>query len=412
MINGRYANPFPEYRPQTIYEFFYCRIIELFHTKPRGGLPVDKATLHELLPTRTPDFELLFDTSRDYKSTKTETGTVNQIMLTKTTPHSDIPNVNDNNDTNTKPLKDSLDPALPSIRDRLTLTWMGQSCSFVQLGGINLLTDPCFGLHLVHEYLGPKRITPPPCTVGQLPNLDVVLVSHDHPDHLEFETVKEIGNSATWIVPVGVGKHLEKLGVSNYKEMSWWEKTTMPGTDASEGWEIACTPAMHWSGRSVVDSNSTLWCSFVILRNKKPVFFHAGDTGYSKPLFEGIKNVFGSGMQVAMVPCGAYTPRWHLRSQHTNPEEAVQIMKDLGARKLVGVHWGTFVLSEEHFLEPRDRLHQLAKAEHRVKDIIAPDFGKTMIFNLHDDRESKDTEYKIDEHQVKQVRNGKSILFD
>lgn len=413
MIGGRYANPFPEYRPQTLYEFVYCRIIELFHKKPRGGVPADKAQLRELLPTHTPDFDLLLDTSRDYLSEKDGNTTVNRLSITQTTPHADIPYTNDNNDTNTKPLKtSSLDPNLPSIRDRLTLTWLGQSCAFIQMGGINVLTDPCFGPHLVNGYLGPKRITPPPCTVNELPKLDVVMVSHDHPDHLEFEAVEEIGNAATWIVPVGVGAHLEKLGVTNYKEMTWWERATMPGTDPAEGWEIACTPAMHWSGRSMVDSNSTLWCSFVVLRNNKPVFFHAGDTGYSRPLFEGIKNVFGGGMQVAMVPCGAYTPRWHLRSQHTNPEEAIQIMKDLGARKLVGVHWGTFVLSDEHFLEPRDRLHMLAESEGRAKDIIAPDFGKTMVFNLHDDRKANDKDYKVNEHEAKEIRDGKAILFD
>lgn len=387
MVGGRFVNPFPEYRPQTIYEFVYCRVIELFYKRPRGGIPSDKTVLEGMLPSHSPDFELLLDTSRDYSST------TNGLSFSSSDTSTDT-------------------AILPSIRNRLTLTWMGQSCSFVQLGGINILTDPCFGLHLVNEYLGPKRISPPPCSVEALPKLDVVLVSHDHPDHLELETAEKIGDSAMWIVPTGVGSHLSKIGISNYKEMSWWEKTTLPGTDPSEGWEIACTPAMHWSGRSMVDSNSTLWCSFVVLRNNKPVFFHAGDTGYSKPLFEGIKNVYGGGVQVAMIPCGAYTPRWHLRSQHTNPEEAVQIMKDLEARKLVGVHWGTFVLSEEHFLEPRDRLHDLAKFEGRIKDIIAPDFGKTMVFNLHDDRQTQNQDYKVEEHEVKEIRDGKSLLFD
>lgn len=379
-MGGRYANPFPEYRPQTLYEFFYCRVAELFRPKPRGGVPADKDEIRRLLPAQRPDFDLLFRTSNDYF-----------------TPGASI----------AMEAEDDDELVLPAIKDRLTLTWMGQSCAFVQMAGVNVLTDPCFGEHLVHPHLGPKRISPPPCHFSELPKIDLVLVSHDHPDHFELETAEQIGNSATWIVPAGMSKHLRKLGIDNYKELSWWEKTTMPGTDPKEGWEIACTPAMHWSGRNMLDANSTLWCSFVVLRNNKPVFFHAGDTGYSPPLFDGIKQVYGSGCQVAMVPCGAYTPRWHLRSQHTNPQEAIQIMKDIGAHKLVGVHWGTFVLSEEHFLEPRELLHQLAKGERREKDIIAPDFGRTLVFRLHD---QEDIEKQ--DHPATPIRGGKSLLFD
>lgn len=342
-------------------------------------MPSDRNLIKELLPSHRPDFDLLFKTSNDYFTSKQSTDNDKDGFL------------------------------LPSIKDRLTLTWLGQSCSFVQMAGVNVLTDPCFGEHLVHPYVGPKRIAPPPCHFSELPKIDLVLVSHDHPDHLELETAEQIGNSATWIVPIGIGKHLQNLGIQNFREMSWWEKAPMPGTDPSEGWEIACTPAMHWSGRNMIDANTTLWCSFVVLRHGKPVFFHAGDTGYSQPLFEGINRVYGSGCQVAMVPCGAYTPRWHLRSQHTNPQEAIQIMKDLGAHKLIGVHWGTFVLSDEHFLEPRDLLHRLAKSENREKDIIAPDFGKTMVFRLHDRNEP---DYEKIEHPVKAIRDGKSLLFD
>ncbi|VVT48634.1 uncharacterized protein SAPINGB_P001875 [Magnusiomyces paraingens] len=388
VVGGRYANPFPEYRPQTIYEFLYCRVIEMFHTKPRGGVPANAEEVRRLLPAHRPDFDLLFSTSNDY------THHVSSASTPTLTP--------------TSSSQDPDDILLPSIRDRLTLTWLGQSCAFVQCAGVNVLTDPCFGEHLVHPYVGPKRISPPPCHFSELPKIDLVLVSHDHPDHFELETAEQIGNSATWIVPVGMSKHLKKLGIDNYKELSWWEKTDLPGTDPAEKWEIACTPAMHWSGRNMLDANTTLWCSFVVLRDGKPVFFHAGDTGYSQPLFDGIKHMYGGGCQVAMVPCGAYTPRWHLRSQHTNPQEAIQIMKDLGAQKLVGVHWGTFVLSEEHFLEPRELLHELAKKENRAKDIIAPDFGRTLVFRLHDTKDIADKQ----EHEMKSIREGKSLLFD
>lgn len=396
VVGGKYVNPFPEYRPQTVYEFIFCRIYELFQERPRGGVPTDLDEIRRSLPARRPDFELLLQTSRDYQNLRHNKDEIN--------------NANQTNET---------DEGLPPVADRLTLTWMGQSCAFVQMAGLNVLTDPCFGKHLVSPYLGPKRISPPPCQLAELPKVDLVLVSHDHPDHLELETVAEIGNSAMWIVPTGVGKHLESAGVEReqYRELTWWQTMPLPGTDARDGWEIACTPAMHWSGRKMLDANTTLWCSFVVLRHGKPMFFHAGDTGYSYPLFAGIRRVFGAGCKVAMVPCGAYTPRWHLRSQHTNPQEAVQIMKDLAARKLVGVHWGTFVLSEEHFLEPRDLLHSLAAREKRSQDIVAPEFGRTLVFNLADKSDAADdatepTEPDTALDQVRPIRNGSALLFD
>lgn len=401
VIGGRYVNPFPEYRAQTIYEFLFCRLSELFHQKPRGGVPIDLEEIRKHLPARRPDFELLLQTSLDYENHRKAISVDSAATLVAPSLNS-TPSKVSHLDFG----KDDL--LLPPAKDRLTLTWLGQSCAFVQMAGLNFLTDPCFGKHLVSPYIGPKRISPPPCQLAELPKVDIVLVSHDHPDHLELETASEIGNSAVWIVPDGVGRHLESVGIekSNFHEMSWWQKMAMPGTDPKDGWEIACTPAMHWSGRKMVDANTTLWCSFVVLRYGKPVFFHAGDTGYSYPLFEGIKRVFGSGCAVAMVPCGAYTPRWHLRSQHTNPQEAIQIMKDLGARKLVGVHWGTFVLSDEHFLEPRDLLHSLADKENRKQDVIAPEFGRTLVFRVDEER---DDDY---EPEVKVIRNGQALLFD
>lgn len=391
-IGGRYQNPFPEYRPQTIYEFFFCRISELFHERPRGGVPYDIDEIRRNLPARRPDFDLLLQTSRDYQQ-QGKKDSESTLIGSPTAPHEEGNTIGPD------------DLLLPPVKDRLTLTWLGQSCAFIQMGGLNFLTDPCFGPHLVNAYAGPRRISPPPCELAELPKLDIVMVSHDHPDHLDLIAAKEIGNSAVWVVGTGVGKHLESVGIdkASFKEMSWWEKIPVPGTDPKDGWEIACTPAMHWSGRQMVDANSTLWCSFLVLRYGKPVFFHAGDTGYSYPLFEGIKRVFGSGCAVSMVPCGAYTPQWHLRSQHTNPQEAIQIMKDLGARKLIGVHWGTYVLSDEHYLEPRDLLHSLAAKENRAHDISAPEFGRTLVFNIGE-KTSLDSE-------VRAIRDGQALLY-
>ena len=171
IVGGRFANPFSQYRTQTVYEFLFCRIAELFKASPRGGVPAEPNIVKKLLPSRVPDFELLYETSKDYAAA------------------TEKPNYLSQND-------------LPDVKNRLTLTWIGQSCAFVQMAGLNILTDPCFGDHLLSKYVGPKRISPAPCSLDELPKVDVVLVSHDHPDHLELETAELIGNSALWIVPL------------------------------------------------------------------------------------------------------------------------------------------------------------------------------------------------------------------
>jgi N-acyl-phosphatidylethanolamine-hydrolysing phospholipase D len=387
MVAGRYVNPFTQYRAQTVFEFVYCRISELFHAKPRAGVPSDPAVLKKLLPVCEPDFELLYQNTKDYvlggKSSALSLPSLSMAADGERTPS-----------------------LIPSIKERMTLTWLGQSCAFVQVPGINILTDPCFGSHLLSQYVGPRRLVDSPCQIEDLPSIDLVLVSHDHPDHLELESCSKVEKNTSWVVPIGVGKHLKKAGIpqANVTELDWWQKVPVPNTKPEDGWEIACTPAMHWSGRTMIDSNTTLWCSFLVLRHGKPIFFHAGDTGYSPDLFQGIKRVFGAGCQLAMVPCGAYRPRWHLRPQHTDPYEALQIMKDLEAHKLVGVHWGTFILSDEHFLEPRDKLHELAKKGHVENDVIAPQFGKTLVFRM--DNDSSVPSRKMD------VRDGYSLLMD
>lgn len=380
MVAGRYVNPFSEYRAQTVFEFVFCRISELFHAKPRAGLPSDIAVLKKLLPVCEPDFELLYQNTKEYVLDGKHSVVSLDSSLIKESSFKDNFSVKDGSFIGS--FKDGL---VPHISNRMTLTWLGQSCAFVQVPGINILTDPCFGSHLVSQYVGPKRLVGPPCDVEDLPKIDLVLVSHDHPDHLELESSSRVDKDASWVVPIGVGAQLRKIGISNITELDWWQKVPVPNTKPEDGWEVACTPAMHWSGRNMVDSNSTLWCSFLILRHGKPVFFHAGDTGYSPELFQGIKRVFGGGCRLAMIPCGSYQPRWHLRPQHTDPYEALQIMKDLEAHKLVGVHWGTFVLSDEYFLEPRDKLHELAKKVHLDNDVIAPEFGRTLVFKMDND---------------------------
>ncbi|KAK9446856.1 beta-lactamase superfamily domain-containing protein [Limtongia smithiae] len=266
---------------------------------------------------------------------------------------------------------------MPAKDERLTVTWIGQSCMLVQCRGTNFLTDPVFGEHLVHAHFGPSRLGELPCKLEELPPIDFVLVSHNHPDHFEDAAVRQIGNSATWIVPAGVRSFLARRGIFRVMEMTWWDRA--PLQTKGDGWEIACTPSMHWSGRGLFDTNVSLWCSFMILHHSRPVVFHAGDTGYSTEMFTAIAQVYGPGCELALVPCGAYEPRFHLRPIHTNPEEALKIMHDLGARRLVGVHHGTFTMSDEYFLEPKRRLENEAARCGLSDAVWGAEFGRTVV---------------------------------
>lgn len=325
-VMGRFVNPFPEYRHQTLFEFGFRRITELLALKAPGEVPVDPLALAAALPIYTPDFK-------------------------------------DHGPGN------------------LALTWIGQSCAYAQFpGNLRVLTDPMFANYVISPRVGPQRLVPAPCTVEEIPQPHVILVSHDHQDHLDLESAVALSRKGTtWVVPEGVGKHLPSN--SSVIEMSWWERIPMPNTDPRLGYEVVCTPAMHWSGRALYDSNSTLWCSFLVLRHGRPLFFHAGDSGYSPNLFKAIAKHYGTGCKVAMVPCGAYHPRWHLRAQHMAPDESLATIRDLGARKLVGVHWGTFIMSEEPFYEPPARLKSLAAAENR-DNVVVPQLGRTLVFDV------------------------------
>lgn len=335
-ILGRYVNPFQEYRHQTLFEFLYCRLREIVSPKPRDG-PFNADSASALLACMKPCFE---DAAKWWQ---------------------------------------------PLLRRSIAFTWLGQTCAVVQFlhfrkSPINILTDPMFKDHVVSSRFGPQRLSARPCEVGDLPKLDAVLVSHDHQDHLDLDAARSIGDSTIWVVPKGVGKHLRRVGVTKIVEMGWWEKIPFPGVDQKLGYEIACTPAMHWSGRAMIDANMTLWCSFLVLRHSKPVFYHAGDSGYSLDLYRSIYEKYGGGCRLAMIPCGAYTPRWHLRSQHMCPKEALYALADLQAKQMVAVHWGTFIMSDESVLEPPTILSATAKRLQITHQVAISRLGQTAFY--------------------------------
>lgn len=351
-VLGRYENPFYEYRIQTVYEFFCNRVFELFQ-RNRGGIPDDKIQMRRLMPIHRPEWgsNCQFEDYSDplpYKKLK---------------------------ETSPEAIKKHDGKDLPVYN-----TWLGQSCNYVVYNGLKILTDPLFSDFLIHETLGPRRITEMPCQIVNVPTPDIILVSHNHPDHVDMKSLEHWQKGhPLWVVPVGMKTFMEEHHISNVVEVSWWETLELRKNDHI--YHISGTPAMHWSGRSLLDANKSLWCSFLFSHSGKPIMFHGGDTGYVKDLFVRIRQRFGGDCKLAILPCGQYCPEWHQRPRHICPEELVQIMQDLNAKHALGVHWGTFTLSGEYFREPKERLESLA-ASQSIKDrCYCPELGKTEKFN-------------------------------
>jgi len=245
----------------------------------------------------------------------------------------------------------ALVPDLGFIRNRanhFSVTWIGHATALVQIGHTNILTDPHFSQRASPvQWAGPKRWQPPAIRIDELPRIDIVLISHSHYDHLDEDSVRglnaQAGGPPLFIVPLGIERWLEGVGIGNTRALDWWDSVQVGQVT------VHLTPVQHWSRRTLTDANRTLWGGFVVegqSRGKARRVFFSGDTGYSERHFTEIGSRFG-GFDLALLPIGAYEPRWFMRAQHVNPEEAVQIHRDLGARLSVGIHWGTFPLTDE-----------------------------------------------------------------
>ncbi|XP_051911475.1 N-acyl-phosphatidylethanolamine-hydrolyzing phospholipase D isoform X1 [Hippocampus zosterae] len=276
----------------------------------------------------------------------------------------------DKNHSNVPTSKEALDNELPVVEPYfvqnpdlspsgpgLRVTWLGHASVLVEIDGLNILTDPIFSQRASpFQFVGPKRYRGPPCSVQQLPRIDAVVISHSHYDHLDAGTVASLnvrfGAELRWFVPLGLMDWLAKAGCENVIELDWWEENCVPAHDEVT---FVCTPSQHWSKRSAVDDNKSLWASWSVL-GPDHRFFFAGDTGYCS-VFREIGRRFGP-FDLAAIPIGAYLPRDVMKGQHVDPEEAVQIHMDLEAKHSLAIHWGTFALAYEHYLEPPRRLQE------------------------------------------------------
>jgi len=266
----------------------------------------------------------------------------------------------------------------PPRSERVGLTWIGHSTFLIEYRGLRILTDPIFGNILpllpVPRF---RRLVPPGIAPGDLPPIDEVLISHSHYDHLDTRSIRLLGERPRYWVPRGLGAWFRRHGFDRSVELDWWQSVAIPGLG-----ELHCVPAQHFSARGLFDRDRTLWCGWVLRTPGFTVYF-AGDTAYC-PLFQELGSRFG-GADLALLPIGAYSPRWLMGSVHANPDEAVAMHIDLGSRLSVACHWGTFRLTDEPPDEPpallaraRER-YGVAAAAFRVLapgETISPGFTK------------------------------------
>lgn len=251
--------------------------------------------------------------------------------------------------------------ATAGARMQPAVTWIGHATVMAQLAGLTLLTDPIFSMRASPSTLiGPKRHQPPGVALPELPRVDLVLVSHNHYDHLDGASVDSLnrqpGGPPLFVVPLGLKPWLAARGIRHAVELDWWQghRIAAPAGEV----EVMLVPAQHWSARGINDRMSTLWGGFAVFAGHCHLFY-AGDTGYSRD-FNDMRAHFaerqspaqGGGFDMALLPIGSYEPRWFMASQHVNVDEALKIHVDLGAKRSLGVHWGTFELTDEPLDEP------------------------------------------------------------
>ncbi len=265
------------------------------------------------------------------------------------------------------------------------VTFINHSTALIQSAGINILTDPVWSDYVgVFDRIGPKRVRPAGVKESDLPPIDVILLSHNHYDHLDISTMKRLADrfKPVIVVPLGIKAFLEQEGIRcTIIELDWWQAHTytLPGstTTLSATLEITCVPAQHFSGRGVSDRAGTLWCGFVA-KNPQTAdeIYFVGDSGYGghfKKIGERFKNI-----TLALIPIGAFRPRWFMSPVHIAPDEAVKVHEDVHSRQSIGIHFGTFPLADDGEHEP---LQELQKALQQAK--IAPSAFQALDFGGH-----------------------------
>lgn len=268
----------------------------------------------------------------------------------------------------------------PAVNENdLLITFVNHSTLLIQWGTTNILTDPIWSKRCSpFKLFGPKRVHPPGIRFEDLPPIHIVLVSHNHYDHMDLPTLKQLQNAHHPLFLTGLGNrdYLNKNGLENVFELDWWQETS------ADNLSVAFVPAQHFSMRNIFNRNKTLWGGFVLKKGSEVLYF-AGDTGYT-PYFEILKNHFGP-PKISFLPIGAFEPRWFMEVAHMSPTDAIKAHQILGSRKSIAIHFGTFHLSDEAIDEPIKQLKEGLKAHHIPDDefyILKP--GESLKYTKED----------------------------
>lgn len=259
---------------------------------------------------------------------------------------------------------------LPQIsRDQVSITWVGHATFVIQIGGLTVLTDPIWSETIPGV---PRRLTPPGVGWRDLPNVDAVLISHNHYDHLDAPTIRRLPRDTAIFAPAALGRWFTRRGFVDVTELDWWESTSLVGV------QFDFVPSHHWSRRGVGDTCRSLWGGWMLTTESGERIYFAGDTGYG-PGFAEIAERYPD-INVALLPIGAYEPKWFHGGTHMDPEEAVQAYQDLKAAHLATMHWGTFLLSKEPVLEPMERVRAAWDAgQYPAEDLWALAIGESRV---------------------------------
>lgn len=325
--NGRYVNPWSTWRTNGLGDFLRWTVFG----KDNSSIPSDTKELDKTLPVRSV-------TDEDLKKFCEE-------------------------DTSNK----------------IKLMWVGHATSLINMENVIFITDPIFSERCApSQMVGPKRYRPVPFTIDRLPRLDAVLISHNHYDHMDYESIKKLNdrfNGANgreklhWFSGLGNAQWFRDNNINeNVHELDWWQSKKVKNL------KFVFTPAQHWCARGIFDRNKALWGSWTVIGTKKRFFF-AGDTGYCSGFTE-IGEKYGK-IDLSAIPIGAYDPRWFMEPQHVDPAQAVKIHQDVKSNHSIGVHWGTFKLTNEHYLEPKTLLaEELKKANLDQDSFITIEHGQ------------------------------------
>jgi L-ascorbate metabolism protein UlaG (beta-lactamase superfamily) len=260
--------------------------------------------------------------------------------------------------------------AAPPPSSGLRAFWIGHASAYVEADGVRFLLDPVFAERVSPLPVGPRRFHAPPIALADLPPIDAVLISHDHYDHLDMDTVRHLAQrGARFYVPLGIGAHLERWGVepAQIEELEWWQERSVKNV------RIVCTPTRHYSGRGMGDRSTTLWSSWSVV-GPQHRFFYSGDTGYAK-VFKDIGERLGP-FDIAFVKIGAYGPGQAWTDIHMPPEQAVQVHRDVRGRRMFPVHWSTFNLAYHDWDEPIRRT--VAEATRVGVELVTPRVGEVV----------------------------------